>query len=679
MKKLVIDFVLLLCVYHIASGEPTKSKQGDFVRVYEVNKKISDFPEKEDFSTPESAYAAINRVLAEWRSGPAWQRVSVKRKAGIFSKQKEEKAKSTYEWLNAWIVEVRIFKNTHAVVIAEVPSKGEQPLIDKRSVELENGKWLNAGQSCFRDIEAARAHFARKCARLIGKRARPRIDDPDNYLKPFVEFLKNNDQQPKPFVMKALAKYKVTIMGEIHHRPRYWSFNSSLVAEPDFTKSIGAIYLELPSNNQELIDKFLAGKECDTKLVIEMQRDMLWLGWPDKPMLDFFVAVWKANQSSEKKLRIVLVDMQRPWEKIQQRGDWSKYDFDRDKLMAQNIIQDINNHKEDKRNGFFIVGVGHTGLNLKYIDEDSPVKMAGWYLKEALGAENVYAFFQHRCVSTNMGRVDGRLCLGLFDSAFAALGNKPMAFPLDVGPFGKEQYDASPDQPVQCSYRDGFSAYLYLGPLEDEIFSPLIEGFYTDEFVKELERRHRLMFGKGWAEAYGIKESNAKSFISWMSGKGGSWGRPRKWRNELGPIDAWMYGDNWQEEFRKEKHKYAFEHPEVIKAAAKELFYAVRNADYEYHSDGSHWKSFLPETTDYQVHHYFDRWVQWICKTFSENPIESVELGEVSKGPNGLPTISYVVSLRDGRELKGLLPFKYMPRHEIWMGTQGIDWHLKEQ
>jgi hypothetical protein len=269
--------------------------------------------------------------------------------------------------------------------------------------------------------------------------------------------------------------------------------------------------------------------------------------------------------------------------------------------------------------------------------------------------------------------------MGLFYSAFSALDNKPMAFPLDVGPFGKEQYDADPDQPVQSSYQDGFSAYLYLGPLEDEIFSPLIDGFYTDEFVKELERRHSLMFGKGWAEAYEIKESNAKSFINWMSGKGGSWGNPRKWRNKLGPIDAWKYGDNWEEVYRKKEHKYAIEHPEVIKTAAKKLFNAVRNADYEYHSDGKHWPNFLPETTDYQVNRGFDGWVRWVCKTFRENPIKSFDLGEVSKGPNGLPTISYVVSLRDGRELKGLLPFKYMPRQETWMGTQGIDWHLKEQ
>ena len=73
------------------------------------------------------------------------------------------------------------------------------------------------------------------------------------------------------------------------------------------------------------------------------------------------------------------------------------------------------------------------------------------------------------------------------------------------------------------------------------MFSPLIAGFYTDEFVKELERRHRMMYGKGWAEAYRQPKSDAQSFIAWMSN---SWGKSRhKWRKEvLGSMDAWVYG-----------------------------------------------------------------------------------------------------------------------------------------
>jgi len=245
---------------------------------------------------------------------------------------------------------------------------------------------------------------------------------------------------------------------------------------------------------------------------------------------------------------------------------------------------------------------------------------------------------------------------------------------LGTGPFGKEPYDANPKKPVRSSYRDGFDAYLYLGPLETEIYSPLIDGFYTDEFVEEVERRYRLMRGKGWAEMSGRKKLDGESATNWMKSV---WGKPREWRNEMGPVDAWKYGDNWEEEIRKEKHELAFEKSEVIKTAANQLFDSIRNVDYKQHSGGRNWRHFLPEALDYEVHHDFPYWVQWVCKTFTGNPIQSVELGEVSKGQNGLPAVSYKVSLRDGRELKGVLPFRYMPREGYWMGIQGIDWHLQ--
>jgi hypothetical protein len=512
------------------------------------------------------------------------------------------------------------------------------------------------------------------------KPSRPKVENPGSYLKPFVGFLKTHGEEPKAFVMKALAKHKVVIIGEIHHRPRYWAFNSSLVTEPDFPKLVGTIYMELPSNDQELVDKFLAAEDCNTMPVIEMLRDNLWMGWPDQAMLDFFITVWMVNQDLEpkQKLRIVLADMQRPWKEIQERGNWQKYEaISRDRQMADNILADIREHADEKRNTLFIVGVDHTALNLKFF-EGSSVTTAGWYLRGELGADKVYTIFQHRPVQTNQGRVDGRLCLGLFDSAFAAIGNKPIAFPLEKGPFGEQPYDADPETPVSSTYKDGFNSYLCLGPLETEIFSPLIAGFYTNEFVKELDRRYRMTFGKGWAENYKRDEMNAETFIAWMSN---GWGKPRReWqRNILGPMDAWKYGDNWKEKIRKANYATAFEHPEVITNAATELFNAIRNADYEHYSNGSDWQHFLPQGLDYQVNHYFDEWVRWVCKTFKNNPIQSVELGKVFKGPSDRPVIPYKLTLKDGTILEGNLPFDYNPQLQVWYGVEGIDWHLQSK
>jgi hypothetical protein len=560
MRACNIFLLALLAGVGIAAAAESGEQRGKvvdeagLVRVYPVDRRVADFPEAEDLSTPEAAYAAINRVMASDDEG-SWRRISARvlhRQLPPASAQKREvKPETAAKWLNARVVEVRIFKDRYGVVIAELP--GDRATYDVRYVKLEGKRWLNDGQDWpGADVDAARETFARRCAELIEKFGpaelrrgrREKVEDPEEYLGRFVEFLKGEGKEPKEFVMEALGRHRVVIMGEVHHRPRYWGFNSSLVEDPKFPDVAGTIYMELPANDQGLIDGFLAAKELDTKPVIEMLRDMLWMGWPDKPMLDFFVTVWKVNRQlpADKKLRIMLVDMERPWNKIHKREDWGQYDVDRDKYMAENILRDIREQPEEKRNGLFIVGVGHTMLNLRHpaypAELAGAMRAAGWHLREEMG-EEVYALFPHKPVGDNMGGVKGYICGGLFDSAFEALERRSVAFPLTSGPFGEQPFDAFSDRPALGSYRDGYSAYLYLGPLGDEVFSPLIDGFYTDEFVKELDRRYQLMFGKGLVEGCHLAGLDAGSFIKWMST---SWGQPRESWKRLGSMKAWQYG-----------------------------------------------------------------------------------------------------------------------------------------
>jgi hypothetical protein len=277
-----------------------------------------------------------------------------------------------------------------------------------------------------------------------------------------------------------------------------------------------------------------------------MLRDMLWMGWPDQAMLDFFKTVWDINQLLPKgqRLRIILVDTARPWKEIQKRDDWRKYDVDRDQFMADNVTRDLREHAADPRHALFIVGCAHAMIHLSRPGGE-PVKSAGWYLHEQLGNRDVFAVFPHKPVMSNIGEVNGRIALGLFETAFGALSNRPMVFPLDHGPFGEQVFDASLDCLTMDPFRNGYHAYLYLGPLEDETFSPLIPGFYTDKFVQELDRRSQVMSGKGLTEAQGVRKADAESFIQWMST---SWGQPRsEWSaRRLGPLDAWHHGSDWK-------------------------------------------------------------------------------------------------------------------------------------
>ena len=503
--------------------------------------------------------------------------------------------------------------------------------------------------------------------------------DPEAFLAPFVDFLKTHGEEPHSFVMRALAEHPLVIMGEVHHRPLYWQFNSSLVRDPEFPKRVGVIYLEMPPNDQALIDQFLAGERCDPQLVVQMLRDVLEWGWPDQAMLDFFATVWMVNQTltPEQRMRIVLVDMPRPWSKIGKPEDWRQYEqVPRDRQMADNIVADRQAHPQDSRHGLFIVGFGHAHLNMTY-PNGNPAESAGWHLRKALGPDNVYVLFPHQPVMTNLGQVSGRLMWGLFDSACSALGDKPVAFPLTSGPFGEQRFDGSTDMALAGTYREGYSAYLYLGPLEYEAFSPLIASFYTNGFVQELDRRHRVMNGKGLVEGRVISQLDPAEFVAWMER---GWGKPRaSWQTEaLGPLDAWRLGSDWQKVVKEDKLAAAMEHPEEIRQAAQALFTQIQQAGYQQFLSGKlGWIDF-PTFGFYTTQTDWPSLVDWMCQTFSKNPITAVALGDVFRNDEGLPAVPYALTLKDGKILQGNLPFVWeFEGGGHWHGLEGLDWHLQ--
>jgi hypothetical protein len=398
MRTFIACSLLVVFVCIVATNENSaiarSEDDSNLLRVYEVNKKVCDFSEGEDLSTPEAAYATIMRdYMATGASDAEWSKISTTKMYSTQRKTVPPEAAQNYR--NARIIEVRIFKERSAQVIAEMQENGVIGY-DQRRLFFHKERWLNAGQDELAlTLDVARKIFARKCEKLyksglelLGESVaarwnRPPVSDPEAYLKSYVDYLKKEGHEPHAFMMETFKKYQLVVMGEIHNRPKYWAFNTELITDPSFAQTVGTIYMELPLNHQNNIDDYLAQNTCEKEIVIQMLRDYLELGWPCKPTLDFFVAVWQVNQklTSDKKLRIRLVDMQRPWEKIQERKDWQQYRVDRDLFMAQNILNDLHNNKE-KRNGFFIVGMGHAMEELYYTDQKTPRESAGWHLKQ---------------------------------------------------------------------------------------------------------------------------------------------------------------------------------------------------------------------------------------------------------------------------------------------------------
>jgi hypothetical protein len=66
--------------------------------------------------------------------------------------------------------------------------------------------------------------------------------------------------------------------------------------------------MELPYYNQPLFDKLLQSNKLDTTLIFKILGSEQQFGWQDKGEFEFIKEVWKINQKTSNKIRIVPVD-----------------------------------------------------------------------------------------------------------------------------------------------------------------------------------------------------------------------------------------------------------------------------------------------------------------------------------------------------------------------------------
>ncbi|MCK4282999.1 MAG: hypothetical protein KAX44_01685, partial [Candidatus Brocadiae bacterium] len=135
------------------------------IRTYAVDKSVSDFPEDEDLSTPEAAYATINR-LSSTGDESFWGRLSEKRLRGRMPSGGEPRpVPETWKQalLNARILLVQVCADEFAAVSAHLPGETIRNPIDVRYLKLEDGRWLNAGNDRVNTVEQSKTKFARLC------------------------------------------------------------------------------------------------------------------------------------------------------------------------------------------------------------------------------------------------------------------------------------------------------------------------------------------------------------------------------------------------------------------------------------------------------------------------------------------------------------------------------------
>jgi hypothetical protein len=353
-----------------------------------------------------------------------------------------------------------------------------------------------------------------------------RADAPPR-LQIYMEILREYGRPPLEFVVDKLDDVDLIVFDDAWHPcAEPWGFYSEMVRSPDFRAKAKWIFVEaFPINQQTHIDAYLASDPEDVTLLYPVfQNDLSGTGWPLASYFDFMHAVWEVNQGVDESERLHVIAVNAPtyWPEIETPEDVALF---RRSLMGNDytmyrVIADVMGGFMLERKGVYLTNTRHAYKGIR----DTEGRLfwdAGTFLHQRHPGRTCSIRFHNMALSIEGERDLGedtprttagqerliyswvRMGDGIWDSAFAAMGNKPVAFPLAGNVFGAHPYvgnhmhKAAPGQTME----DANDAVIFLAPLEELHNTATVDFIYTPEFKKELERRYGFLYTSEQLEA----------------------------------------------------------------------------------------------------------------------------------------------------------------------------------
>jgi hypothetical protein len=383
--------------------------------------------------------------------------------------------------------------------------------------------------------------------------------DAEERLRPYSSVLHEQGQEPIRFVLNKLATHDLIIFDDaVHDALEPWEFYQQLVREKAFQQQAPLIFLEgIPINKQRHVDAYLNAASDDPRLLYPaFQDDWNGRGWPLQIYFDFLRTVRTVNQTlaGKNKLRVLGVCCPTFWSEIQTHQDlvqFHKFGASFDYHMYAAILLELAQFK-DHQKGIFLTNTRHAYKGIRRKDGQFFWSAATFFHQWHPGKSYSIRLHNVTIAPVKAGVTTSskdykfvRMAHGLWDSAFRAAGNKPVAFPLQGNVFGLEpyigndQFDAAPNQKMQ----DAFDAVIFLAPIEKLHMSAGATQIYTPAFLRELKRRFALMYTKEQLEEV-FKRTKAKNLDELFVLIQKSFTVPQPVRSldqakDVGPIDEW--------------------------------------------------------------------------------------------------------------------------------------------
>jgi len=328
---------------------------------------------------------------------------------------------------------------------------------------------------------------------------------PDS-IKPYVEFLKNQNTPPLDYVMGLFEKYDIVILCErFHTETTQYDMLLDIVGDKRFIEKVGIVFTEVGSVTiRDKMNKFLTEKNLDDgqieKQALDIYRNLTWFPIWEKPnFLEFIKKVHKLNRkiSGDKRIAIYPCDMSVDWDTMTPE----KYEAfnstleKRDEFMARNVIDTLKKLEKSgakRKKALVIMNYRHAFNDQFKYPNGQPADNTGRYIFEAFPGKVANVMINSVALlpgTTDQQTVDAPIQNGKWDAAFKAAGNKNAGFNFDGSPFGSDAFDYFSFYPHPYRYQNIFTGYIFYKPLEEHIQMMGINGLLDDGYDSIIEKR----------------------------------------------------------------------------------------------------------------------------------------------------------------------------------------------
>jgi hypothetical protein len=390
----------------------------------------------------------------------------------------------------------------------------------------------------------------------------------DAHLRPYVDVLEKQALAPVDFVLNAMKNHQLLIFDDgLHTAVEPFEFYQQILETPAFNSRVKTVFIELlPLTRQPAIDAYLSADEENPELLFPAFQDATGFGLAYKTYFDLMRTIYNVNATlpDAERLKVYGVNSPTYWSEIRTSEELALYrdgKIGRDNYMYGIILDRMNSFETNAR-AMFLTNSRHAYNGIRQNNGQFYWNTATFFRQWHPGATYTIRFhspslhLERRAADPTTARTDqgledkivkwARIGDGIWDSAFAALQNRPMGFALPGTPFGREPYignhmlDVKPGQTMG----DAYDGVIFLAPMEALRKTAILDIIYTDEFKLEVARRYRIHYTdeqlKTRFERYGV--STLQEMAELLAEAEEERRLPQA--NVVGPIDEWKAGKN---------------------------------------------------------------------------------------------------------------------------------------